>query len=74
MTSEVPSLSEGVYFGRKAIVRCLTNRGICSSWRSVQRKKKAGTLLVRYTPEGQPFIIESEIMQQKFKQSEAIRG
>jgi len=26
--------------------------------------------MVRYTPEGQPFIIEQEILKQKLKQSE----
>jgi hypothetical protein len=63
----------GMHFGRKAIIGCLSKMGICTSWRSVIRRKKAGTLLVRYTPEGQPFIIEDEIISQKLKQSDALR-
>jgi hypothetical protein len=65
-------MTDAMYFGRSEILRCLTRLGICSSWRSVQRRKKAGTLLLRYTPEGQPFILEKEILQQKIKQSEII--
>jgi hypothetical protein len=59
-----------MHFGRKAIIACLTRMGICTSWRSVIRKKKTGSLLIRKTPEGQPFIIESEIIAQKLKQSD----
>jgi hypothetical protein len=62
-----------MHFGRKEIVSCLSRLGICGSWKSVKRRKKAGTLLVRYTPEGKPFIIESEIISQKIKQSDALR-
>ena len=62
-----------MHFGRKEIVSCLARIGICGSWRSVQRRKKAGTLLVRYTPEGQPFILESEIILQKIKQSDELK-
>jgi hypothetical protein len=65
-------MSDGIHFGRNAIVLYLTKIGICTSWRSVQRKKKAGTLLVRYTPEGQPFILEKEIINQKIKQSDSL--
>jgi hypothetical protein len=35
--------------------------------------KKAGTLLVRYTPEGKPFILEAEVIKQKIAQSEALK-
>lgn len=62
---------EGWHVGRKAITAYLARVGLCTSWRSVQRRKKAGTLLIRYTPEGQPFIVEQEIITQKLKQSEA---
>ena len=63
-------MTKGWHIGRKAILAYLTQVGLCTSWRSVQRRKKAGTLMVRYTPEGQPFIIEQEILKQKLKQSE----
>jgi len=66
-------MAEGMHFGRKAIVCYLARLGICTSWRSVQRRKKAGTFLLRYTPEGQPFIVEAEIKKQKIKQSETIK-
>ena len=65
-------MTNGIHFGRNAIISYLTQIGICTSWRSVQRKKKAGTLLVRYTPEGQPFILEKEIIKQKIKQSDSL--
>jgi len=63
----------GWHVGRKKIVSFLARIGLCTSWRSVQRRRRAGTIIIRRTPEGQPFIIEEEVIQQKLLQSDALK-
>lgn len=65
-------MAEGMHFGRKAIVAYLNNLRGVTTWRTVQKWKRAGAILIRYTSTGQPFIIEAEIKKQLLKQSERI--
>lgn len=66
-------MADGMHFGRKAIVAYLnTLRGV-TTWRTVQKWKKSGAIIIRYTAVGQPFIIEAEIKKQLFNQSETFK-
>jgi hypothetical protein len=69
---------EGWHTGRNAIIDFFYGMGKLKSnkptaWRTVQRWIKSKTIILRHDAEGRPFIIESEIVKQKIKQSNALR-
>lgn len=65
-------MTTGWHVGRKDILRFLSRNLGISTWVSVKKWQKKGDIILRYLPNGKPFIIEEEIMRFKLKQSDKI--
>lgn len=65
-------MTDGWHVGRKDILRFLEKNLGVSTWKTVKQWKKKGDIIIRYLPNGKPFIIEREVMTQKLKQSDLI--
>lgn len=71
-------MPRGWHVGQKAIIEFFYKNGwlrSCSksTWASVRRWKRQGSIILRYDHNNRPFIIEDEIFKAKLKQSDIIR-